>query len=319
MIDNVIGSTSFEKPPSGGFDPTAYHPGWGGYYQEPADIAAVIDDLIADGQTSIRYWARPYWRFGSAWNNWSNTIGDAMVAEAESHGFVVYLDPEHNFRNTDGDTVTQVNKGSWMQDLKTIGLRYNASQNVVLEIFNEQDNDLVSLANECIPYLRAQGVKLPIHVTFMWTQSNTVLNDPDNNYSIGRHFYPSQTCSNATHTTPTTLDHVAAEDYGGGYTVNKSMDSYFHRTDTAWYLQKCLSLGIPNGWVCTELGPGFDDARLNDPRPFGMAYMMRWLREAKEHGVTVTAYRIGNYAGHNKKALYKQKALDFFNESLYPA
>jgi len=297
-------------------DPTAPTFGWGGYITDVDYVTTILDELRSGGWTAIRYWVRPEWLYGSSPKNWSDEIGDALVFGAQARGITVYLDAEHNYP-PDPPCITSSNKEQWMADLTTLGLRYAGEPNVVLECVNEYTgDDQVDLYNECIDHLRTNGVHLPLLFNFWWNQPNASLVDPDGNYAIGRHFYPTATPSNATHETPTTLDHLVNEDYGGG-TIQESMDRYFRSTTENNYLQEAIALGIPNGFVVTELGPGLNDTRLNDPYPFGMAYMMAFLREAAAAGVTVIAYRIGNVEGESKKALYEQRALDYFEEPLF--
>lgn len=280
--------------------------GWGGYITTVGDVIPILDDLKADGYTAIRYWARPYWYYGSSSHNLDFDVLDHLVEEAESRNIVVYIDCEHNYPPSD---FIKGHEQDWINDLKIVGHRYSNRSNVVLECINEYTGDeQPALYNRAIADLREDGIHLPLLFNFWWNQKNVALNDPDNNYAIGRHLYGSGYDS-YNPSTPMTLEDAVQESG-----IVNSMHRYFDDPGQTLYLQEAIRLDIPNGWVITELGPTDNEEMVRNPSVGNMAYAMQFLREAASHNVSIICYRIGDMS---TKAIYEQKAQECFEEDFF--
>jgi hypothetical protein len=323
------------SPPS--FDPRLYYgSGWGGYESDVDEVDDELGGIVGDAQHTMRYWCMQHWyrllKGYGANREFSTAICDALVAYAEANDMVLYIDCAHN---SPPEAYISGHETDWKNELLTVADRYNASSNVVIEIWNENwgmtPSDEVALAEEGIDHLRDNGITLPLLINLSWTRSCCLLNDALNDYAIGRHFYPSHACAWATHSVSPkpSLAHLVAEAYASGASVAATMQKYWRSTSETYYVQRAYALGIPNGFCITELGPGDsaeNDARLKDPRSFGMAYHMQMLREAKDWSTDhpnfptpVASYRIGNLSGESKRTLYKSRATDLTSEaSLYP-
>ena len=280
--------------------------GWGGYITNISDIIPILNNLKSGGYSAIRYWALPKWYYGQTPDTLNFTILDYLVQQAAAENIVVYIDCEHNYPPS---AYISGNVSSWINDLINVGSRYENASNVVLECVNEYTgNDQPVIYNEAISALRTAGIHLPLLFNFWWNQPNVALNDPDNNYAIGRHLYGSGYDS-YNPTTPMNLSD-AVDDSG----INSTMYKYFDDPTQNLYLQSVLNLHIPNGWVITELGPTDNESQVSNPSVGNMAFAMQFLREAASHNVTVICYRIGDLS---EKALYEQKAQQFFQEDFF--
>jgi len=281
--------------------------GWGGYITEIEQVIPILDDLKSDGYTAIRYWARPKWLYGESPHNLNFDILDHLVNEAAKRGIVVYIDCAHNYPPS--QYINESNRETWINEVIEVGLRYNNRSNVVLEPVNEYTGpDQVDLYNWAIARIRAAGIHLPLLWNFWWNQKNVALNDPDNNYAIGRHFYGTA-YDNYNPPIPITLEE-AVQDSG----IANSMYRYFYDPTQTFYLQEVIRLNIPNGWVITELGPTDNEELIKNPSVGNMAYAMQFLREAAANNVSVICYRIGSFS---TKSLYEQKALEYFQEEYF--
>jgi len=266
----------------------------------------ILNDLKAGGYMAIRYWARPYWYYGSSRHNLDFDVLDKLVEEAAERGIIVYIDCEHNYPPSD---FIEDYEEDWINDLKIVGHRYNNRSNVVLECVNEYTgDDQPGLYNRAIEALRDDGVHLPLLFNFWWNQKNVALNDPDSNYAIGRHLYGSG-YDGYNPPTPLALEEAVQESG-----IGNSMYRYFDDFRQTLYLQEATRLDIPNGWVITELGPTDDEEMIDNPSVGNIAYVMQFLREASSHNVTVISYRIGD---QSKKSLYEQKAQEYFEEDFF--
>jgi hypothetical protein len=280
--------------------------GWGGYILTAAEVVPLLDELVQGGYDAVRYWARPVWAFGPSNHAPDFDVLDLLVAEAAARGIVVYVDPEHNYPP---DTYLSGHTTEWIDDLKLVCQRYQGAPNVVLECVNEYTgDDQESLYNQAIAALRSDGCHLPLLLNFWWNQPNVALVDPDDNYAVGRHLYGSSQDGN-TAATPIALADAVTE-----LGIDQSMDRYFHSTSETMYLQSVLDLGIPNGWVLSEMGPTDNEALVDDPSVGNMAYATQLLREAVEHDVSVICYRVGEYS---EKAVYEARALHDFGEPYF--
>lgn len=282
--------------------------GWGGYIGSIDQVIPILDDLASGGYTGIRYWAIPVWLTESPSHNLNLAILDRLVDEAERRGIVVYIDSEHNYPPS---AYIDGHEQEWIQDLIMVGRRYNDRPNVVLECVNEYaGSNQPAIYNRAIAELRAAGVHLPLLFNYWWNQVNAELNDPDNNYAIGRHFY-GKAWDSYNVAVPADLSTVVEESG-----IANAMYKYFYSTTEKIYLQSSLELRIPNGFVVTELGPTDDEAIVGDPSVGNIAYGMAFLREGIKNNVTVLLYRVGD---SSKKALYEQRALTYFGEGFLPA
>ncbi len=282
--------------------------GWGGYFTRDQDVVPILDDLAAGNYAAIRYWARPYWLYGASSNNLDLTRLDLLVNEAAKRNIVVYVDCEHNYPPS--AYVNSTNKETWIDEVIAVGLRLNNRTNVVLEPVNEYTgSDQVQLYNWAINRLRNESISLPLLWNFWWNQPNAALADPADNYAIGRHLY-GHAFDNYTRSTPTSLADTVA-DSG----VGNSMHTYFDDKNNRFYFQEVVRLEIPNGWVISELGPTDNEQLVGNPSVGNMAYAMQFLREAAARNVSVMCYRIGT---SSKKALYEQRALEYFGENYAP-
>lgn len=301
-IMSFSGTIQYNSPDNNGV-----HFGWGGYISSTTDALAILNDLENDGYNAIRYWARPYWYYQSNHHSLNYEILDLLVNEALERGIIVYIDCEHNYPPE--DFITSSNRDDWINDVIEVGLRYNDYDNVVLEPINEYTgNDQVELYNWGMARIREAGIHLPLLWNYWWNQPNAALNDPDNNYAIGRHLYGSGQ-DNYNPQTPISLEAVVQET-----SIGNSMYRYFRDPYQSLYLQSVLDLNIPNGWVITEMGPTDNEALVGNPSVGNMAYAMQFLREAANYNVSVICYRIGD---QTKKAIYEQKALEYFNEEFF--
>ena len=281
--------------------------GWGGYITEVEHVIPILDDLTAGGYTAIRYWAKPYWLYGKSDYNLNFDVLDLLVEEASKRGIVVYIDCAHNYPPS--QYINESNKEIWINEVIEVGLRYKDKSNVVLEPVNEYTGpDQVDLFNWAMARIRAAGVHLPLLWNFWWNQKNVALNDPDNNYAIGRHFYGSA-YDNYNPPTPISLK-VAVQESG----IANSMYRYFYDPSQTFYLQEVIKLGIPNGWVISELGPTDTEELVRNPSVGNMAFAMQFLREAAANNVSVICHRIGSFS---TKSLYEQKALEYFLEDFF--
>lgn len=280
--------------------------GWGGYISTIANVKPILDDLEAGGYRAIRYWAAPAWYYGSGLHVLNFAVLDSLVAAAADRNITVYVDPEHNYPPSD---FIKGRETEWINDLIKVGQRYNNESNVVLECVNEYTGDnQPALYNQAISTIRANGIHLPLLLNFWWNQKNVALVDPDNNYAIGRHLYGSS-YDNYNPSTPMRLEDAVAKSG-----INVSMNHYFDDPRQTLYLREVTRLKIPNGWVVTELGPTDSESGVSNPSVGNMAFTMQFLREAALHGVTVMCYRIGD---SSKKAIYEQKAREFFQEDFF--
>jgi hypothetical protein len=282
--------------------------GWGGYIGSIDQVIPILDDLASGGYTGLRYWAIPVWLAVSSSHNLNLAILDKLVDEAARRGIVVYIDSEHNYPPS---AYIDAHEQEWIQDLIMVGKRYNDRPNVVLECVNEYTgSNQPAIYNRAIAELRAAGVHLPLLFNYWWNQVNTELDDPDNNYAIGRHFY-GKAWDNYNVAVPADLSTVIKE---AG--IADAMYKYFYSTTEKIYFQSSLKLQIPNGFVVTELGPTDNEAIVGDPSVGNIAYGIAFLREGIKNNVTVLLYRIGD---SSKKALYDQRASTYFGEGFLPA
>jgi hypothetical protein len=283
--------------------------GWGGYITTVGEVIPILDDLKEGGYNAIRYWARPYWLYGRSSHNLNFEVLDHLVEEAAKRNIVVYIDCEHNYPPS--PYINASNREVWINEVIQVGLRYKDKSNVVLEPINEYTgSDQVELYNWAIARIRAAGIHLPLLWNFWWNQRTVALNDPDNNYAVGRHIY-GRAYDNYNPPTPMALQQ-AVQDSG----IAKSMYRYFEDPSQTLYLQEVIRLKIPNGWVISELGPTDNEELVDNPSVGNMAFAMQFLREALSHNVSVICYRIGSFS---KKALYEQKAHEYFKEDFFPA
>lgn len=281
--------------------------GWGGYIPEVEQVIPILDNLAAGRYTAVRYWARPYWLYGESPYNLNFNVLDHLVEEAAKRNIVVYIDCEHNYPPS--QYINETNKEIWVNEVIEVGLRYKDKFNVVLEPVSEYTgSDQVDLYNWAMTRIRAAGIHLPLLWNFWWNQKNVVLNDPDNNYAIGRHLYGSA-YNDYNPPTPMSLEDAVQESG-----IKNAMYHYFYDTSQTFYLQEVIKLGIPNGWVISELGPTDNESLVGNPSVGNMAYAMQFLREAASNNVSVICYRIGSFS---TKSLYEQKALEYFQESYF--
>ena len=294
-------------PPTSSTSSNDVHFGWGGYISSTRDVIPILDDLESDGYNAIRYWARPYWYYHSSYHSLDYDVLDLLVTEANKRDITVYIDCEHNYPPT--KFINYNNRDQWINDVITVGKRYNNFDNVVLEPINEYSgNDQVELYNWGMAKIRAAGVHLPLLWNFWWNQPNAQLKDPDNNYAIGRHLYGGGYTDYDPYS-PGSLEY-AVQRSG----IDDSMYRYFDDPRQSLYLQSVLDLDIPNGWVISEMGPAESGSGIDDPSVGNMAYAMQFMREAAEHGVSVICYRIGDVS---KKSLYETRARQYFNEEFF--
>jgi hypothetical protein len=280
--------------------------GWGGYITDMNEVIPILDDLEADGYNAIRYWAAPYWYYGRSVCNLNFNLLDLLIEEAAKRRIIVYIDPEHNYPPSD---FIIGHEEEWINDLMTVGKRYNDRSNVVLECVNEYTGDgQPALYNRATATLRSNGIHLPLLFNFWWNQRNVALNDPDNNYAIGRHLYGSS-YDDYNPATP-----IALQDAVKTSGIAHAMYVYFEDPKQSLYFQEVTDLNIPNGWVITELGPTDDEKMVEDPSVGNIAYAMQFMREAAVHNVSVICYRIGEWS---KKSLYEQRALEYFREGFF--
>ena len=122
-------------PASGSSNNNGPHFGWGGYITSTRDVVTILDDMADDGYNAIRYWARPYWHYGSSYHSLDYAVLDLLVNEAQKRGITVYIDCEHNYPPE--AFITSSNRDTWINDVIKVGLRYNNYNNVVLEPINE--------------------------------------------------------------------------------------------------------------------------------------------------------------------------------------
>ena len=224
-----------------------------------------------------------------------------------------YIDYPHNYPPS--EYIDSGNREEWISDVISIGLRYNNENHVVLEPINEYTgSDQVSLFNWGMQRIRAEGITLPLLWNFWWNQKIVALDDPLNNYAVGRHFYGKHQSYNPS--TPIDLDY--AIDSSG---VGNSLYNYFYGSSNM-YLQEVKRLGIPNGFVVTELGP-YDGGGSyeNHPSVGDMAYAMGFIREAIKNDVDVALYSVGassTGSTYNKLDIYEELAQEYFNEGYCP-
>jgi hypothetical protein len=341
----ITRSVAVPSAPAPAPETPACYLGAGGYIDKTnyTDwINSTIDDMYAKGYRSFRYWARPYWKYGSAVNNYDDGVCDALVSRCMSKPVKmrVYVEPEHNFPPSTPFITSVADRDAWENDLKNIALHIQSlpdHSNVVLELINEYDGTLSgniydepTLFNHAIRFLRENGVHLPILCNFWWNQRNVTLDDPDDNYAIGRHLYATDTLAQwqFPESLPTSLEHVCNDFVIGGSTINDRMYKYFDKSDETYYIAYAKQLGIPNGFVVTELGYATSETMLQNsftstyPCVAGLAYVMRFLRMAKSRSsgrfkIDCMIYRESNYAA-SKRALLEQKAWEYFNEPLIP-
>ncbi len=296
--------------------------GWGGYIVDTAQADAILDDLDAGGYTAVRYWGRPAWCYGAGSHGCDTRVLDHIVEQAALRGMIVYVDCEHNYPPSEyiqGEDCTEEAPAgyvdAWIADLVALGRRYMDSPNVVLECVNEYTGgDQVELFNQAIGALRDNGIHLPLLFNFWWNQRNVALDDPDENYAVGRHLYGTA-CGGYNPPTPTALPDAVSDPLScGDHSVADSMARYFDDPAQTMYLQSVLDLGIPNGWVITELGPTDDESMVGDPSVGNMAYAMQFLREAAAHEVSVICYRVGE---QSRKEVYEARALEYFGEQYF--
>jgi hypothetical protein len=283
------------------------HLGWGGYISSTQDVIPILDDLNSDGYNAIRYWASPYWYYRSSYHSLDYDVLDLLVEEAKNRGITVYIDCEHNYPPE--DFINEYNKYDWINDVIKVGKRYNNYDNVVLEPINEYTgNDQVELYNWGMARIREAGINLPLLWNFWWNQPNVALNDPDNNYAIGRHLYG----TGNTDYDPYYPGSLEYEVERAG--IDDTMYRYFDDPRQSLYLQSVLDLNIPNGWVISEMGPAGSGSGVDDPSVGNIAYAMQFLREAVKHDVSVICYRIGDVS---KKSLYESRARKYFDEEFF--
>ncbi|MCK5628706.1 hypothetical protein KAI12_04495, partial [Candidatus Bathyarchaeota archaeon] len=175
-----------QNPPNQGNGGAVF--GWGGYISNKQDVIPILNDLDSDGYNGIRYWARPSWLFGNSGHTLKLDVLDLLVEEADKRGIIVYIDCEHNYPPS--AYINFGNRETWINDVIKIGLRYKDKTNVVLEPVNEYTgSDQISLYNWATARIRNAGITLPLLWNFWWNQKNARIQDPLNNYAIGRHLY----------------------------------------------------------------------------------------------------------------------------------
>lgn len=296
--------------------------GWGGYIVDTAQADEILDDLDEGGYSAVRYWGRPAWCYGDSSHGCDTNVLDHIVEQAALRGMIVVIDCEHNYPPSgyiQGEDCTEEPPAgyvdAWIDDLVALGRRYIDSPNVVLECVNEYTgDDQVALFNRAIQALRSDGIHLPLLFNFWWNQRNVALDDPDGNYAVGRHLYGTA-CGGYSPPTPMALADAVSDSLScGDHSVADSMFRYFDDPAQNMYLQSVLDLGIPNGWVITELGPTDDESMVGDPSVGNMAYAMQFLREAASHEVSVICYRVGE---QSRKEMYEARALEYFGEEYF--
>lgn len=278
--------------------------GWGGYITTTTQASTILNYLSTHHQTGLRYWAFPPWLSGGTKRNL--TVLDYLVSGALARGIRVYIDCEHNFPPSAYITGKET---SWINDLITIGKRYNNYSNAVLECNNEYTgSDQVALFNRCIAKLRAAGVTMHLLFNFWWNVNSKKLIDPLNKYAVGRHIYGPDRLDAYTGVGSSTLSSICS-----AYSIKTS--GYF--TGTTQYAAGAKSLGIPDGFVWGEMGPTDKESMVDLPTVPSMAFAMRFLRDAMIYkNASVICYRCGS---NDKRETYQTRAKTYLGTNYFPS
>lgn len=295
--------------------------GWGCYVDFIDQASTTMQSLQNGRYNGFRYWALARWKNPSSSHRFQTTICDALVAEAAKRNIYVMIEPEHNYppsKYINGYVDT------WINDLVSIGRRYNGKWNVKLECINEYTGtttEQMTYYNRAIAALRAAGITLPLHFTIWWTQSILQkLTDRLNRTTIGRHHY-GQSYNYYSCTTPTTLTKAAnGFNMWPSTTSGKLMYSYFNNpNDNSYHYRAQHRLGVK--YVVTELGPTFTEVASNPnvnvdkPSKGNMTFSMAFLQNAKMHDVDCYCYR---HPYQSTKSIYEGLARSWFGQSYAP-
>ena len=205
----------------------------------------------------------------------------------------------------------------WIDLWLDLGERYE-DKNVVIDAWSEyshilNDTRYQPLAQSLVDALRDAGIDAQIHFNIWWNGHIFALNDPFDNYSLGRHLYGGKYDNyNPSFNATTTLDfETVCQDSG----IDADMDHYFEGTDRMFY-QEAKKLGV--NFIISEMGAS-NTYNVTYASKYSMsvgnvAYAMRLLQIAEQYGVTCIMHRVGVYDDYY---LYYYYAMKYFGQSLW--
>jgi len=302
-------------------DPDTANFGWTGFIETPEEVVPLLDKLKTAGWNSIRYQAVPEWAldYHKGYVSLLNfEVLDLLVKEAEKRGMTVYLLCAHcwkpsEFGGTGGsDNYIDGHEKEWIKLWLTLGKRYN-NKNVVIDAWSEYSSiegmeRYQQLAQSLIDRLRMVRIKTEVHFNIWWNSPIFVLDDPIENYSVGRHQYGSM-FDDYNPTVPIDFE-TACEESG----INAQMDKYFTNEFETYFFQAAKKLGVK--YVISEMGgsntPDTSYGGRYSMSVGNVAYVMKLLQIAKENDVTCIMHRIGVYEDYD---LYYQYAQEYFAET----
>jgi len=301
--------------------------GWSGYIETTTEVVPLLNRLDADGWNTVRYQAVPEWAITKHVGYYSTlnlTVLDLLVNEAVKRNMTVYLLCAHCWAGNDLNSKTggsgpfiDGHEQDWINLWLDLGNRYK-NRNVVIDAWSEYsspDNDTryQSLAQSLIDALRNAGIGTQVHFNIWWNGGIFALNDPYNNYSLGRHLYGGKYDNyDPSFDATTTLDFDTVCRESG---IDADMVHYFTGTDRMFY-QEAKKLGVE--FVISEMGAS-NTYNTSYGSKYSMsvgnvAYVMKLLQVAQQYNVTCIMHRIGVLDDYN---LYYYYAMKYFGQSFW--
>ncbi len=301
--------------------------GWSGYIETATEVVPLLNRLDADGWNTVRYQAVPEWAIAKHVGYYSTlnlTVLDLLVNEAAKRNMTVYLLCAHCWSGNDYNSATggsgnfiDGHEQEWINLWLDLGNRYK-NNNVVIDAWSEyssanNDTRYIPLAQSLIDALRGAGIETQIHFTIWWNGHIFALNDPLNNYSIGRHLYGAKYDNyNPSYNSTTTLNFTAICQESG---IDADMAHYFTESNNMFY-QKAKQLGVK--FVISEMGAS-NTYNTSYGSKYSMsvgnvAYVMKLLQVAQQYNVTCIIHRIGVLDDYN---LYYYYAMKYFGQSFW--
>ena len=294
--------------------------GWCGYITTKAEVIPLLDKLKADGWNAIRYQSVPEWvtEHDGYRVSIDYEILDHLVEEAEKRGMTVYLLCAHAWQPNTGEGGSggfiDGHEQEWINDFRSVAQRY-ADNNIVIDAWSEYSSSqgqsrYQSLAQMFLDEFRSYGLNMRIHFNLWWNCKPFALDDPEDNYSEGRHHY-AQFLDN--YNPPTPIDFETACEESG---INQRMQLYFEDNNNMYY-QEAKRLGIPY-WIISENG-GSETQTTAYGGQYSMsvgniAFAKKLIEVSKEYGVSCIMHRVGWLSDYD---LYYQYSEEYFGEPFF--